>query len=189
MARSCRGTGRGDRRSFLGVARLRAGVPLRHASHCLCYLAGAECASAPGTTPWRTPSWPSRSPRTPTGSRPRLRAHVAAVVPALRGDWSGQRPRPPGDRSRPASGDPETITAGAIAQAFLAMARGDLQGVTDAAAAVRATGKAEVRPAGPYDWRTPRSTPYRPGPFRSRRKLPSPTPGGPVTGSARFRTW
>ena len=48
-----------------------------------------------------------------------------------------------------------TIGAAATAQAFLAMAHGDLEGVIDAAAAVRATDRA--RPTGllrRFDWRT-----------------------------------
>ena len=43
-----------------------------------------------------------------------------------------------------AVGDPGPIGAAAIARAFLARARGDLEGVVDAAAAVRATGRAQM---------------------------------------------
>jgi hypothetical protein len=54
-----------------------------------------------------------------------------------------------------ALGTPMAIAAAAIAQAFLAMARGDLEGVADAAVAVRATGKAEsVSLLAGYEWRS-----------------------------------
>ena len=53
-----------------------------------------------------------------------------------------------------ACGDPTTIGAAAIAQAFLAMARGDLEGVDGAAAAVRAAGSmGYLGLLFRYDWR------------------------------------
>ncbi len=81
---------------------------------------------------------------------------VAAFVPALRGDWelASTHVRLATEAAQ-AFGAPGAIIAAAIAQAFLAMARGDLEGVAGATAVVRATGKAEflgrlVR----YDWRS-----------------------------------
>ena len=140
-----------------GAARLRAGVPLQYASHCLCYLAGAE---------YRLGSWDDAmahaqlavSLAEDAGRVQDLGVvhSVAAVVPALRGDWelASVHVRLATEAGQ-TSGDPETITAGAIAEAFLAMARGHLEGVADAAAAARATGKAEVVSLqGRYDWRS-----------------------------------
>ncbi|HEY7429474.1 MAG TPA: AAA family ATPase [Streptosporangiaceae bacterium] len=141
----------------IGAARRRAGVPLRDASHCLCYLAGAE---------YRLGSWDDAVTHAELAVSLAQEAgrvqdlgvvhSVAAVVPALRGDWepAGAHVRLASEAGQ-ASGDPETIIAGAIAQAFLAMAQGDLEGVADAAAAARATGKAEVVSLlGRYDWRS-----------------------------------
>ena len=141
-----------------GAARLRAGVPLRHASHCLCYLAGAE---------YRLGSWDDAATHAELAVSLAQDADrvqdlafvhsVAAIVPALRGDWevAGHARVRQATEAGQASGDPEAITAGAIAQAFLATARGDLEGVADAAAAARATGKAEVVSLqGRYDWRS-----------------------------------
>ncbi len=140
-----------------GAARLRAGVPLRHASHCLCYLAGAE---------YRLGYWDDAVTHAELAVSLAQDADrvqdlgfvhsVAAVVPALRGDWevAGTHVRLATEAGQ-SSGDPEAITAGAIAQAFLATARGDLEGVADAAEAARATGKAEVVSLqGRYDWRS-----------------------------------
>ena len=141
----------------IGAARLRAGVPLRHASHCLCYLAGAE---------YRLGSWDDAVAHAELAVSLAQDADrvqdlgfvhsVAAVVPALRGDWEPASAHVRlATEAGQACGDPETITAGAIAKAFLAMARGDLEGVADAAAAARATGKAEVVSLqGRYDWRS-----------------------------------
>jgi DNA-binding CsgD family transcriptional regulator len=140
-----------------GAARLRAGVPLRHSSQCLCYLAGAE---------YRSGSWDDAVTHAELAvslARDADRVQdlafvhsVAAVVPALRGDWEvASRHVRLATEAGQASGDPEAIIAGAIAQAFLAMAHGDLEGVADAAAAARATGKAEVVSLqGRYDWRS-----------------------------------
>jgi ATP/maltotriose-dependent transcriptional regulator MalT len=81
--------------------------------------------------------------------------HVAAAVPALRGDWEAATVHVElASEAARGSGDPWTIGAAATAQAFLAMARGDLEDVTDAAGAVRATDRAH--PAGllrRFDWR------------------------------------
>ena len=141
----------------IGAARLRAGVPLRHASYCLCYLAGAE---------YRLGSWDDAVAHAELAVSLAQDADrvqdlgfvhsVAAVVPALRGDWevASAHVRLATEAGQ-ASGDPEAIIAGAIAQAFLAMAHGDLEGVANAAAAARATGKAEVVSLqGRYDWRS-----------------------------------
>ena len=141
----------------IGVARLRTGIPLRHASYCLCYLAGAE---------YRLGAWDDAVAHAELAVSLAQDAgrvqdlgfvhSVAAIVPALRGDLESASAHVRlATEAGQASDAPETITAGAIAQAFLAMARGDLQGVTDAAAAVRATGKAEVVSLqGRYDWRS-----------------------------------
>ena len=69
---------------------------------------------------------------------------VAAIVPALRGDWevASAHVRMATEAAQ-ATGTP-AMTVAATAQAFLAMARGDLEGVVGAAAAVRATGSAEL---------------------------------------------
>ena len=64
-----------------------------------------------------------------------------------------------------ATGAPGAIGAAATAQAFLAMARGDLEGVTGAAAAVRATGKAQLPeppcPTTGDPWRSRPSSAWR----------------------------
>ena len=124
-------------------------------------------------------------PRRRPGVGLRLGAHVAAVVPALRGDWevASAHVRMATEAAQ-AVGDPGAIGAAATARAFLAMARGDLEGVTDAAAAVRATGRAQflslllpLRLAIPRDRR-----PHRPGPPRPGRNGAGRARGGPVTG-------
>ena len=143
----------------IAAARLRAGVPLRTASGCLCYLAGAE---------WRLGSWDDAMVHAELAvslahdadrvSDFSLVHSVAAVVPALRGDWEVASAHVGlATQAGHASGAPGPMAAAAVARAFLAMARGDLEGVAAAAAAVRATGRAEflgrldglVR----YDWR------------------------------------
>ncbi len=115
------------------------------ASHCLSYLAGAE---------WRLGSWDDAVVHAELAVSLAQDADrvwdlgfvhsVAAVVPALRGDWelaSAHVRMATGPPRLPAT--PAAIGAAATARAFLAMARGDLEGVVGAAAAVRATGKAE----------------------------------------------
>ena len=80
---------------------------------------------------------------------------VAALVPAARGDWelAGAHVRMATEAAQ-AFGAPVAIIAAAAARAFFAAARGDLQGVTDAAAAVRATGIAEYGLISRADWRS-----------------------------------
>ena len=138
------------------AARLRAGVPLGTAGQCLAYLAGAEC---------RLGSWDDAVVHAELAVSLAHAADrvwefgfvhlAAAVVPALRGDWEtasahAQMAAEVGQ----ALGAPRAIAAAAIARAFVAMARGDPDGVIDAAAAVRAMGKAVVLSLLPHDWRS-----------------------------------
>ena len=139
------------------AARLRAGVPLRTASQCLSYLAGAE---------WRLGSWDDAMVHAELAVSLALDADrawefgllhgVAAVVPALRGEWevASAHVRMASEAAQ-VSGAPGVIGAAAIAQEVVAMARGDLEGVAGAAAAVRATGKAHLflHTISRYDWR------------------------------------
>ena len=138
------------------AARLRAGVPLRSPSQCLSHLALAE---------WRLGSWDDAVVHAELAvslARDADRAlefsfvhFAAAVVPALRGDWEAASAHVEMATQAARANDPWTIGAAATAQAFLAMARGDLEGVIDAAAAVRATDRAQ--PTGllrRFDWRT-----------------------------------
>ena len=139
------------------AARLRAGVPLRTTSRCLSYLAEAE---------WRFGSWDDavvHGELAVSLARDADRVwefgyvhSVAAVVPAARGDWevAGAHVRMATDAAQ-AFGAPGAIVAAATARAFLAMARGDLEGVLDAAAAVRATDGAEyLHNLGRDNWRS-----------------------------------
>ncbi len=139
------------------AARLRAGVPLRTASLCLSYLAGAE---------YQLGSWDDAVVHAElavslTQDADRMWdlgfVHsVAAVVPALRGDWevASAHVRMAGEAAQTA-GTPAAIAAAATARAFLAMAWGDVEGVVNAAAAVRAAGRAEfVILLGRYHWRS-----------------------------------
>jgi DNA-binding CsgD family transcriptional regulator len=139
------------------AARLRAGVPLRSPSLCLSHLAHAE---------WRLGCWDDTVVHAELAvslAHDADRAwefswvhYVAAVVPALRGDWEAASAHVEmATQSARASGDPWTMGAAATAQAFLAMARGDLEDVIGAAAAVRATDRAQ--PVGllrRFDWRS-----------------------------------
>ena len=139
------------------AARLRAGVPLRSPSQCLSHLALAE---------WRLGSWDDAVVHAELAvslARDADRAFefsfvhfVAAVVPALRGDWEAASAHVEmATQAARVTTDLWTIGAAATAQAFLAMAHGDLEGVIDAAAAVRATDRAQ--PTGllrRFDWRT-----------------------------------
>jgi DNA-binding CsgD family transcriptional regulator len=139
------------------AARLRAGVLLRSPSQCLSHLALAE---------WRLGSWDNAVVHAELAvslARDADRAFefsfvhfVAAVVPALRGDWEAARAHVEmATQAARITTDLWTIGAAATAQAFLAMARGDLEGVIGAAAAVRATDRAQ--PTGllrRFDWRT-----------------------------------
>ena len=126
------------------AARLRAGVPLRSPSLCLSHLALAE---------YRVGSWDDAVVHAELAvslARDADRAwefswvhHVAAVVPALRGDLEAASVHVGmAAEAAQGAGDPWPIGAAATAQAFLAMARGDLEDVADAAGAVRATGRA-----------------------------------------------
>jgi DNA-binding CsgD family transcriptional regulator/tetratricopeptide (TPR) repeat protein len=139
------------------AARLRTGVPLRAASHCLSYLAGAE---------WRLGSWDDAVVHAELAvsvadDADRVWelgfAHsVAAVVPALRGDWevASAHIRRAAETGH-AIGTPGAVTVAATAQAFLAIAQDDLEGVITAAAAVRATGRAQyLHLLSRYDWRS-----------------------------------
>ena len=130
----------------VAAARLRAGVPLRYASRCLSYLASAE---------YRLGSWDDAVVHAELAVSLAHDADrvwdfgvvhsVAAVVPALRGDLEVASTHVRmATQAAQAVGDPGPIGAAAIARAFLAMAGGDLEGVVDAAAAVRATGRAQI---------------------------------------------
>jgi len=140
----------------VAAARLQAGVPLRSASWCLWQLAGAE---------YRTGSWDDAVQHAElavslASDADRIwdlgYAHsAAAVIRAQRGEWETAgghvlRAR----EAAHAVGDVGAIGAASIATQFLAMARGDLEGVIAAAAATRASGRKEFFCiAGTYDWR------------------------------------
>jgi len=138
------------------AARLRAGVPLRSASQCLSHLATAE---------YRLGSWDDAVMHAELAvslARDADRVWdlgylhtIAAVVPALRGEWevASAHVRMATEAAQ-AVGDVGAIGAAATARAFLATARGDLEGVADAAAALRAAGGAQFLSlqAG-YNWR------------------------------------
>jgi DNA-binding CsgD family transcriptional regulator len=137
------------------AARLRAGVPLRSLSLCLAHLALAE---------WRVGSWDDAVVHAELAvslARDADRAwefavvhYVAAIVPALRGQWEAAGAHVGmAAQAAQATGAPRACGAAATAEAFLAMARGDLEGVAGAAAAVRATGTAQLPSLVPYDWR------------------------------------
>jgi DNA-binding SARP family transcriptional activator/DNA-binding CsgD family transcriptional regulator len=138
------------------ATRLRAGVPLRSAGQCLSYLAGAE---------YLLGSWDDAVVHAELAVSLAHAADrvwefgfvhlIAAIVPAQRGDWeTASGHAQVATEVGQALGAPRTIAAAAIAQAFVAMARGDPEGVTDAAAAVRAMGKAVVLSLLPHDWRS-----------------------------------
>ena len=138
------------------AARLRAGIPLATSDHCLSYLAGAE---------HRLGSWDDAVVHAELAVSLAHAADrvwefgfvhlVAAIVHAQRGDWEAA-----GAHAQTATevgqvlGAPRMIAEAAIARAFVAMARGDLEGVIDAAAAVRAMGKAVVLSLLPREWRS-----------------------------------
>ena len=138
------------------AARLRAGVPLRYAGLCLGYLAGAE---------YRLGCWDDAVVHAELAVSLAHDADrvwdlglvhgVAALVPAARGDWelASAHVRMATEAAQ-AFGAPVAIIAAAAARAFLATARGDLEDVTDAAAAVRATGIAEYGLISRGDWRS-----------------------------------
>ncbi len=139
------------------AARLRAGVPLRTASRCLSYLTEAEC---------RLGSWDDavvHGELAVSLARDADRVwefgyvhSVAAVVPAARGDWevAGAHVRMATEAAQ-TLGAPGAIIAAATARAFLATARGDLESVATAAAAVRGTDRAEfLHNLGRDNWRS-----------------------------------
>ena len=138
------------------AARLRAGVPLHYAGLCLAYLAGAE---------YRLGCWDDAVVHAELAvslARDADRVFdlglvhsVAALVPAARGDWelAGAHVRMATEVAQ-ATGVPVAIIAASTARAFLATARGDLEDVTEAAAAVRATGIAEYGLISRADWRS-----------------------------------
>jgi len=138
------------------AARLRAGVPLRYAGLCLGYLAGAE---------YRLGCWDDAVVHAELAVSLAHDADrvwdlglvhgVAALVPAARGDWelASAHVRMATEAAQ-AFGAPVAIIAAATARAFLATAQGDLEDVTDAAAAVRATGIAEYGLISRGDWRS-----------------------------------
>ena len=138
------------------AARLRAGVPLRYAGLCLSYLAVAEyrlgCWDDAVVHAELAVSLAHDADRVLDLS---LVHSVAALVPAGRGDWelASAHVRMATEAAQ-AFGAPVAIIAAATARAFLATARGDLEGVTDAAAAVRATGIAEGGMMSRDDWRS-----------------------------------
>ena len=138
------------------AARLRAGVPLLTASRCPSYLAIAE---------WRLGCWDDAVVHAELAvslARDAERAwelglahFVAAVVPTLRGDWAAASAHVEiATQAARTIGAPRATAAAATARAFLAMARGDLEGVTDAAAAVRAMSRAQLPSLLPYGWRS-----------------------------------
>ena len=141
------------------AARLRAGVPLRSASLCLSSPGARRVAPRiPGTTRWCTPSWPSRSPATPTGCGSSAWCTiVAAVVPALRGDWeaasahvemAAQAARATGAPGRDRRGRHRPRRSWPWPAAIW-------RASPSAAAAVRATGQAQLaEPRCRYDWRS-----------------------------------
>ena len=98
-------------------------------------------------------------------ARPRRRPGVGVQLGAQRrryyscgsaatGSWPCAHVRMATEAAQ-ATGDVGSVGAAAIARAFLAMARGDLDGAAGAAAALRATGRAEfVTLLGRYDWRS-----------------------------------
>ena len=137
----------------VGVARLRAGVSLRDPGHCLVYLSDAE---------YRLGAWDDALMHSALAvslahdaDRTWDFAFVhgyAALVPAARGDWqlAGAHVEASWAAAR-AFGTGTGVTTAAMADAELALARGDLVGVLSATAVARALGRAEV--SGVADWR------------------------------------
>ncbi len=139
------------------AARLRAGVPLRTASVCLSYLATAE---------YFLGSWHDavlHAELAVSLAHDADRAwefsgvhSAAAIIHAARGDWhlAVAHVRMTTEAAQ-ATGDVGSVGAAAIARAFLAMARGDLDGAAGASAALRATGRAEfVTLLAGHHWRS-----------------------------------
>ena len=140
----------------VAAARLRAGVPLRTASWCLLFMAGAE---------YRTGAWDdavlnaemavslaSDADRTWELSF----AHgLAAIVPAHRGEWETAAAHVRlAQEVAHAAGNTGAIASASVAQEYLAMSQGDLEGVLMAAAATRASVNGPFYSlAVSYDWR------------------------------------
>ena len=140
----------------VAAARLRAGVPLRSASWCLLFMASAEY----GYGSWddavvdaeMTVSLASDADRTWELSF----AHgLASIVPAQRGEWDTAVAHVRLAREAAhAGGNSGAAAAASVAQQYLAMAQGDLEGVLVGAAATRAGGSTQFYSlAEPYDWR------------------------------------
>ena len=138
------------------AARLRAGVPLRTGSLCLSYLAVAE---------WRLGFWDDAVVHAELAvslDRDADRVwelgskhFIAAVIPAQRGEWQAASAHVEmAAQVARATSAPREIVAAATAREVLAAARGDLEGVTGAAAAVRAAGNTQFLRRLPYDWRS-----------------------------------
>jgi len=138
----------------VGAARLRAGVPVRTASWCLSFLAGAEYRRGS----WDEAALDAEMAVSLAAGRPweLAFAHsLAAVVPAQRGEWeaAAAHVRLAREAAR-ANGDVGTIGAASAAHEYLALAQGDLDGVLGAASAIRAAGSSEFYYlAASYDWR------------------------------------
>jgi DNA-binding SARP family transcriptional activator/DNA-binding CsgD family transcriptional regulator/tetratricopeptide (TPR) repeat protein len=138
------------------AARLRGGQPLTTASICLAQLASAE---------FRIGSWDDAMGHAELAVSlaydagrvlDLANAHsIAAVVPAVRGDWAAASAHVQlATQAAQAVGDAAAIGMASIAQEYLAMAQGDLDGVVLAAAATRATGRKEFFSLSEsYDWR------------------------------------
>ena len=138
------------------AARLRAGLPLRYPGPCLGYLAAAEYLLGCWDDAAVHAELAVSLAHDADGVLDRGFVHgVAALVPAARGDWelAGAHVQMATEAAQ-AWGTPAVIIEAAAARAFLAAARGDLEGVTDAAAAVRATGIAEYGLMSRDDWRS-----------------------------------
>jgi len=138
------------------VGRLRAGVPLRTASWCLLFMAGAEYLSGA----WddavlnaeMAVSLASDADRTWELSF----AHgLAAIVPAHRGEWDTAAAHVRlAQEAGHAAGSTGAVAGATIAQEYLAMSQGDLEGVLVAAATTRAIINSQfLSLAGSYDWR------------------------------------
>jgi len=138
------------------AARLRAGLPLRYPGPCLGYLAGAEYLLGCWDDAVVHSELAVSLVHDADGVLDRGFVHsVASLVPAARGDWelASAHVRMATEAAQ-AWGAPAGIIEAAAARGFLATARGDLEGVTDAAAAVRATGIAEYGLMSRDDWRS-----------------------------------
>jgi len=138
------------------TARLRGGQPLSTAGTCLTNLASAEfCIGS-----WDDAAMHAElavSLAYDAGRLPELgNAHsIAALVPAVRGDWeTAGRHVQMATQTAYSFGDAAAIAMASVAQEYLALAQGDLEGVILAAAATRATGRKEFFSLSEsYGWR------------------------------------